>query len=165
MKFADHHRRAGWYALGDVAQNSSRIIGVVQDHRDKGRARLHACGVQQGRIRDDPLNLSDAALGLQALQVNKSVSRAVKRINHTRRPHTLSQRKTDIAGPRAHFEHPITGFEAERIHPGADQLSPQRLARIDLIPTQMAEVLLEWLLDGRYLIGQSAELTIRRDRA
>jgi hypothetical protein len=29
----------------------------------------------------------------------------------------------------------------------------------------MAEVLLEWLLHGRYLIGQSAGLTIRRDRA
>src|ERR1035437_7678214 len=53
-----------------------------------------------------------------------------------------------VAGARANLEHAITGFEAERLHPIADQPAPQLLSRIDLVPTEMAEVLLEWLFQG-----------------
>ena len=50
--------------MGDVAQNSSRIIGVVQDHRNKRRMRPHTYGLQRGRVRDDAPNLSDAAVSV-----------------------------------------------------------------------------------------------------
>ncbi len=92
MKFADYDPPTVRHASSDVAQNSSRIIGVVQDHRNKGRAGLHACGLQRGRVRDDPLNLSDAALGLQAFQIGQGVSRAVERVDDARGSHTFSER-------------------------------------------------------------------------
>src|SRR5450631_2785878 len=115
MKFADHHRAAPRDAAGDVAQNSSRIVGVVQDHCDQRRVRLYACGLQHRGVRDDPLNLTDAALALQALQISERIGGAVERINDAGWPHALGKRKTDEAGAATDFEHPISGFETERV--------------------------------------------------
>jgi len=48
--------------IGDVTQNFSWMVGVVQNHRDQRRARLHTIGLQRGCVCSDPLNVSDPTL-------------------------------------------------------------------------------------------------------
>src|SRR5450759_3630051 len=60
---------------------------------------------------------------------------------------------------------PYTIFESSLLPIGAHAAVRSNMDPPDEIRRSPPEVLLEWLLHGRYLIGQSAGLTIRRDRA
>jgi hypothetical protein len=69
-----HHGQPAWRKQGgNAAQNSDWIFRMVEDHRDQHRGYGKVCGRQRGGIRNDPLDLRDAALFLKVLQIGQGL--------------------------------------------------------------------------------------------
>ena len=124
----------------DVAEDPRWIIRVVQDHGDQGRIGMERSRVECQGVRDNTLDLGDAPLALEALQVSQGVSRPVHGVDQPVRPHTLCQDQADVARAGADVQHPGTRLKLERVQPRLDQAGAPDLAGEYLVQADMAQV-------------------------
>ncbi len=141
MKLRDDGRGTTSQQAGHIGQNAHGVTGVMQDHADQGRIKVEPFEVQRGRVRDDPPDLRNPTLILQAPQVRQGVGRPIHSAHESVRTYSVRKHKTHIAWAGTGVQHAGTSPKMQAIHPFRNEAGAQLLAGKHFIPVEMAQIL------------------------